>query len=271
MANVCLDLFACSIHSRAVFMPPDSWKSTTISTITNTRFRRAELLIPIYKCLQIPGLSQQVGYASLLISSFNHLRTSLVEWTRKYLHFTDNLHVHKRNPRCTFYKHMTMMTSSNGNIFRVTGPLCGEFTGPGEFPAQRPVTRSLDVFFDLRLNKPLSKQSWGWWFETLSRSLWRHRNDKSQGRIDIKATRIIRCSMRPISKSQRFLFIKVELIPAIGPRPSDGMLISSAYMCHDAGRDRKLAVSFEVGGEENVPGIPCACATRNFGYLVRGP
>ena len=44
------------------------------------------------------------------------------------------------------------MTSSNGNIFRVIGPLCGEFTGPGEFPAQRPVTRSFDVFFDLRLN-----------------------------------------------------------------------------------------------------------------------
>ena len=33
---------------------------------------------------------------------------------------------------------------------------------PGEFPAQRPVTRSFDVFFDLRLNKRLSKQSWGW-------------------------------------------------------------------------------------------------------------
>ena len=32
-----------------------------------------------------------------------------------------------------------MMTSSNGNVFRVTGPLCGEFTGPGEFPTQRPV------------------------------------------------------------------------------------------------------------------------------------
>ena len=69
-----------------------------------------------------------------------------------------------------------MMTSSNGNIFRVTGPLCGKFTGPGEFPAQRPVTRSFGVYFDLRLNKRLSKQSWGWWFETLSRSLWRHRN-----------------------------------------------------------------------------------------------
>ena len=66
-----------------------------------------------------------------------------------------------------------MMTSSNGNIFRVTGPLCGEFTGPGEFPTQRPVTRSFDVFFDLPLNKRLSKQPWGWWFETPSWSLWR--------------------------------------------------------------------------------------------------
>ena len=69
-----------------------------------------------------------------------------------------------------------MMTSSNGNIFRVTGPLCGEFTGPGEFPAQRPVTRRFDVFFDLRPNKRLSKQLWGWWFETPSWSLWHQCN-----------------------------------------------------------------------------------------------
>ena len=41
----------------------------------------------------------------------------------------------------------------------------------GEFPSQRPVTRSIHVFFDLRLNKRLSKQSWFWWFET---PLWRH-------------------------------------------------------------------------------------------------
>ena len=71
---------------------------------------------------------------------------------------------------------LIMMTSSNGNIFRVTGHLCGEFTGPGEFPTQRPVTRGFDVFFDLRLNKRLSKQSWGWWLETLSCSLWRQSN-----------------------------------------------------------------------------------------------
>ena len=47
---------------------------------------------------------------------------------------------------------------------------------PGESAAQRPVTRSFEVFFDLRMNKRLSKQSWGWWFETPSWSLWRHCN-----------------------------------------------------------------------------------------------
>ena len=47
---------------------------------------------------------------------------------------------------------------------------------PGEFPAQRPVTRCFDIFFDRHPNKRLSKQWWGWWFETSSCPLWRHRN-----------------------------------------------------------------------------------------------
>ena len=46
----------------------------------------------------------------------------------------------------------------------------------GEFPPQRPVTRSFDVYFDLHLNKRLIKQSWGWLFETQSRAIWRHCN-----------------------------------------------------------------------------------------------
>ena len=54
-----------------------------------------------------------------------------------------------------------MMTSSNGNIFRVTGPLWGNSPVTGEFPSQRPVTRGYDVFFDLRLNKQLSKRDAG--------------------------------------------------------------------------------------------------------------
>ena len=42
---------------------------------------------------------------------------------------------------------------------------------------EKPVMRSFDVFFDLRLNGRLSKQSWGWWFEKPSCQLWRHCND----------------------------------------------------------------------------------------------
>ena len=51
---------------------------------------------------------------------------------------------------------------------------------PVNSPHKRPVTRSFDAFFDLRLNKRLSKQSWGWWFETPSCPLWRHSNVDKQ-------------------------------------------------------------------------------------------
>ena len=55
----------------------------------------------------------------------------------------------------------------------------GIHRSPVNSAAQRSVTRTFDVFFDLRLNKRSSKQSWGWWFfETLSRSLWRHCSDR---------------------------------------------------------------------------------------------
>ena len=62
-----------------------------------------------------------------------------------------------------------MMTSSNGTIFRVTGPLCGEFTGHRWIP----LTKASDAeywCFSLicALYKRLSKQPWGWWFETPS-------------------------------------------------------------------------------------------------------
>ena len=69
-----------------------------------------------------------------------------------------------------------MMTSSNGNIFRVTGHLCGEFTGHRWIPRTKAGTRNFDIFFDLRPNKWLNKQSWGWWFVTPPWPLWRHCN-----------------------------------------------------------------------------------------------
>ena len=50
----------------------------------------------------------------------------------------------------------------------------------GEFPSQRPVTQSFKAFFDLCLNKRLSKQSRDWWFETPMCSLWRHCNEQKR-------------------------------------------------------------------------------------------
>ena len=63
---------------------------------------------------------------------------------------------------------LRMVTSSNGNIFCICGPLCGNTPVTGEFPAQRPVTQSFDVFFDLHLNN-------GWVNNREAGDLRRHR------------------------------------------------------------------------------------------------
>ena len=65
-----------------------------------------------------------------------HIWVTRPQWVKDIAQGTEQLMVY-----------VIMMTSSNGNIFRK--PVLGEF------PAQRPVTRSFDVFFDLRLNKRL--------------------------------------------------------------------------------------------------------------------
>ena len=70
-----------------------------------------------------------------------------------------------------------MMTLSNGNIFRVTGPSCGEFNGQRWIPRTKASDAELWVFLDLRLKKHLSNQSRGWWFETLPHPLWCHCNE----------------------------------------------------------------------------------------------
>ena len=88
---------------------------------------------------------------------------------------------------CSWWRHQMETFSALLAICAENSPV------PGEFPAQRPVTRSFGVFFDLRLNKGLSKQSWGWWLETLSRLLWRHRNvfvqiDNGTGFVKVMTT-----------------------------------------------------------------------------------
>ena len=62
-----------------------------------------------------------------------------------------------------------MMTSSKGNMFRVTGFCVGNSPVTDEFPSHRPVTRTFDVFFDLRLNK-------GWVNNQDAGDLRRHRS-----------------------------------------------------------------------------------------------
>ena len=56
-----------------------------------------------------------------------------------------------------------MMTSSMETFSALLAICVGNSPVSGEFPTQRPVTRSFDIFFDMRLNKRSSKQSWGWW------------------------------------------------------------------------------------------------------------
>ena len=69
-----------------------------------------------------------------------------------------------------------MMTSSNGNIFRVTGHLCGEFTGQREIPRTKAIDAELWCFILSTPECRLREQSWGWWFETPLRPLRRHCN-----------------------------------------------------------------------------------------------
>ena len=74
-----------------------------------------------------------------------------------------------------FYSTRFMMTSSNGNIFRVTGPLYGEFTGHWWIPRTKGQWRGALMFSLIwGLNKRVSKQSRRCWFETPSCSLWCH-------------------------------------------------------------------------------------------------
>ena len=72
---------------------------------------------------------------------------------------------------------MIMITSSNGNIFRITGPLYGEFTGHRWIPVTKASDAELWCLL-LRLNNGLSKQSRCWWFKTPSCSLWHYCNDR---------------------------------------------------------------------------------------------
>ena len=97
----------------------------------------------------------------IIIGSFNYfLISNMLSLSRNFVEW--------------FVKVFIMMTPSNGDIFRVTDSLCGEFTGHPWISLTKASDAELCFCLDLRQNKQLSKQSWGWWFAMPSPSLWRH-------------------------------------------------------------------------------------------------
>ena len=79
------------------------------------------------------------------------------------------------NGSCHF--HPTWWRQQMGTFSALLALCAGNAPVTGELPSHRSVTRSFGVFFDLRLDKRLSEQLKGWWFETPSRSLWRRCNN----------------------------------------------------------------------------------------------
>ena len=149
----------------------DGWPQKTIRRIfyVTSTFLHHSIAISEFK-VEVESGNAQFGSELAFLS---HVNLTFDGWPRKlkgHLSCASSSCLHHFVGMCEF-KRLQMETLS------ALLALCsGNSPVLGEFPAQRPVTRSFDVFFDLRLNKWLSKQSWGWWFETLSCPLWRHRN-----------------------------------------------------------------------------------------------
>ena len=122
--------------------------------------------------------------ASLVVLVASHM--SLWNLSMKNIWTTSNMMVGEKVCECrvtriiyiaNLWKRPKSWWRHQMETFSALLALCaGNSPVSSEFPSQRPVTRSFDVFFDLHPNKRLSKQSWGWWFETRSHPLWRQCN-----------------------------------------------------------------------------------------------
>ena len=206
-----------SIHAIFTRMLAYSWRSPQVAQHLYVRFNVNTVFSESYDRMvaltvrhqsdvimramasQITGVS--IAYSSVCLGTYQviHQITSLASAFHREL--VDFIHKGKGFPcrdiimaiEYPMY-HQYMLTSSNGNIFSVTGHLCAEFAGhrwipaenSGEFqrgihrsPVNSPHKGQCDIFFDLHLNKRLSKHWWGWWFETQSHPLWRLCNELS--------------------------------------------------------------------------------------------
>ena len=119
------------------------------------------------------GLMQHFLYYSFVIYSIVYLRVILALCTDSIQGLFDS---HFGFDACTWLtiKMIHMITSSNGNIFRITGPLCREFIGHRWIPLTKASDAELWCFL---WSVPwISGWVWGWWFEKPSHSLRPHCN-----------------------------------------------------------------------------------------------
>ena len=111
----------------------------------------------------------------------------------------------------------------------------------GEFPTQRPVTRSFDVFLYQRVNQHLSKQWRDWWFETPSCSLWRHCNVK-RWITSYPVRRLLACRRMSAMASQ----YNSSVIMSAMASQTTGVSTFCSTVCSGAAQ-RKHQISASVG------------------------
>ena len=139
-------------------------------------------------CNSINQVNLEVNYKINLLWSVSPSQWRFTEWSRntrshQKKHVPQMLSNDTKNHQdCVITVHSIDNVSSAWwrhemeTFFALLAICAGNSPVPMIFPTQRPVTQRFDVLFDLRPNNRLSKQSWGWWFETSSRPIWRHCN-----------------------------------------------------------------------------------------------
>ena len=129
----------------------------------------------------MPNRQQAFIWTNYDLDYYWHIITTRAQWIKSQ-HWEDiflfqcGQYILSREHDDVMKKLSVMITSSNENIFRVTGHLCGEFAGHQWIPCTKASDAELWCFCLICLNKRLSKQSWGWWLETPLSPLWRHCN-----------------------------------------------------------------------------------------------
>ena len=106
-------------------------------------------------------------------SNFNSAIVEVWEWVSNFIpHFTGHVDISQCQYPMFAWHHRSTVVTFSALLFLCTG----NSTVTGEFPSKRLVTWNIAVYFDLHLNKRLSKQSIRQGFEIPLCSLWHHCN-----------------------------------------------------------------------------------------------